>query len=159
MATPTIPGQEPIRATAKLRAALDSCLRAIALARPGPVELHTSCSWRRIMDKDSKPWLWPSVDRDGHPNMDGEAEAEAVVASYNLVSEHRLEIQSMLETALMWEALCDAAERGEDLSGLLHDARHMGAGALELHFAEVVGGIIQGTMYERLNMPSGQDAA
>ena len=65
--------------------------------------------------------------------------AEAVVASYNLVFEHQAEIQVMAEKALMWEALCAAAERGEDLSGLLQDARHMGAGALELHFAELVG--------------------
>lgn len=126
--------RELVSTARKVRTALAACARAIALAKPGPVELHTSCSWRRIVDKDGKPWLWPSVDRDGHPNMDGEAEAEAVVASYNLLSEHHADIQTMVEKALMWEAFCDAAERGEDLVGLLQDARHMGAGVLELRF-------------------------
>ena len=135
---PVSQDKELVGVAVKLKEALAACLQKIAMARPGPVELHTSCSWRRIMDKEGKPWLWPCIDRDGHPNMDGEAEAEAVVASYNLVFEHQAEIQVMAEKALMWEALCAAAERGEDLSGLLQDARHMGAGALELHFAEQV---------------------
>ena len=147
--------RELVSTAAKVRAALSGCVRAIALAKPGPVELHTSCSWRRIMCKDGKPWLWPSVDRDGHPNMDGEAEAEAAVASYNLVSEHHDDIQAMVDKALMWEALCDAAERGEDLTGLLQDARHMGAGALELHFAEKAG--IPERAADRCNTTSSQD--
>jgi len=67
--------------------------RLADLATPGRVELHTSCSWRRIMADRGRPFLVPRIDHDRHPNMDGIENAEFVVALVNWFRTHAAQIE------------------------------------------------------------------
>ena len=94
---------------------LDELEKIVALsekATPGMVELHTSCSWRRIVAERGRPFLVPIIDPDRHQNMDTVESAEFVVA---LVNWFRTNAPALADMAKRMEAAeRDAAgERSE----------------------------------------------
>ena len=68
-------------------------------ATPGMIELHTSCSWRRIMAPRGRGFLVPGIDPDKHPNMDSIENAQFVVALVNWFRTHHTEIAQALKDA------------------------------------------------------------
>jgi hypothetical protein len=98
-------------------------------ATSGTVELHTSCSWRRIVS-GNRPFLVPTVDPDGHANMDTTESAEFVVSLVNWFRTHHATIRDMaarLEAAerdavTLTDGQCDAiyAALSEYGSGIDH---------------------------------------
>lgn len=68
-------------------------------ATPGIIELHTSCSWRRIMAPRGRGFLVPGIDPDKHPNMDSIENAQFVVALVNWFRTHHAEIAGAVKDA------------------------------------------------------------
>jgi hypothetical protein len=65
-------------------------LRALhEAATPGEWELWTSCSWRRVCvgGMNPQPVIWPTVDSDGHPNLDRLENLELAIAAVNALPE------------------------------------------------------------------------
>jgi len=51
-----------------------------------PLEVYTSCSWRRVgLKNDYKTVMHPTVEHDGHPDISGGAVLEALVAAFNVM--------------------------------------------------------------------------
>lgn len=76
-------------------AELDAVVRLSDRATPGKVELHTSCSWRRIVAERGRPFLVPTIDPDRHQNMDTTESAEFVVALVNWFRTHHATLADM----------------------------------------------------------------
>jgi hypothetical protein len=82
-----------------LMAELAEVVKLDGLATPGKVELHTSCSWRRIMADQWRPFLVPGIDPDRHPNMDSIENAQFVVALVNWYRTHHAELEAAVRDA------------------------------------------------------------
>lgn len=100
--------------TNPMLAELDEVVRLSERATQGKVELHTSCSWRRIVAERGRPFLVPTIDPDRHQNMDTTESAEFVVALVNWFRTHHATLADMarrLEAAerdaRMWR-LCNS---------------------------------------------------
>ena len=81
--------------TNPMLAELDEVVRLSERATPGKVELHTSCSWRRIVAERGRPFLVPTIDPDRHQNMDTTESAEFVVALVNWFRTHHATLADM----------------------------------------------------------------
>lgn len=88
--------------TPSLPDALRACIELGAQNPSGDLMLATSCSWRRILVGFRQlPYLVPSVDSDGHPNLEcGEqfAHAEEVIACVNLIRQHGPALEQSLRS-------------------------------------------------------------
>jgi hypothetical protein len=90
-----------------LIAELAEVVRLSEAATPGKVELHTSCSWRRIVADRGRPFLVPGIDPDGHPNMDTIDSAEFVVALVNWFRTHHATLTRIIESeATIRDVMC-----------------------------------------------------
>lgn len=81
--------------TNPMLAELDEVVRLSEMATPGRVELWTSCSWRRLMTPDGRPFLVPIVASDGHPDMDTIDNAAFVASLVNWFRTHHATLADM----------------------------------------------------------------
>ncbi|HEV2540248.1 MAG TPA: hypothetical protein VGU03_11125 [Frateuria sp.] len=90
---------------------LEALVLLDARATPGQVELHTSCSWRRIIAERNRAFLVPTIDPDRHQNMDSAENAQFVVALVNWYRTHHAEIAEAVKKR---DALIELLAQAQD---------------------------------------------